>query len=368
MENTKDKRRPRPGPGRPSQRRSPQPRGKVRRKAPVPGSAASTRPAPAPVRKRRGPTPAQVRKRQQPSQAAMRKHSAPLRPRRYDPDKPRVVYTPPKPFSRSRLLLQLTAVAAVALALSFGLSIFFKVEHITVSGAVKYDPWTVKEASGIELGDNLLSFGEAKASAKIKINLPYVDTVRIGIKLPDTVNIEIKEFDVVYAIQDAALNWWRITAEGRVVEKTDLAGAGDSTKILGVKLGAPVPGQQAQAQEEAIPTETEGTGPVQPTITVRASDRLNTALLIAQQLEANGILGDVVSVDVSDLGNLRMEYGGRFTVKLGDTTRLEYKIRCVNAAINGTDPKNTLKEYDSGTLDASFTIKEDQLIYQGSTD
>lgn len=355
METTKEKRKaPRPG-QRPAQ------------KKPAPGANRKRRTAPAPARRKRRPTPQEVR-RKRPSNAALRKRTAPLRPRRYDPDKPRVVYTPPKPFSGHNLLLRLATVVAVVLALTIGLSIFFKVENITVSGAVKYDPWTVKEASGIEIGDNLLSFGEFKASAKIKIALPYVDKVRIGIKLPDTVNIEIKEFDVVYSIRDASDQWWLITAEGRVVEKTDSATAGDCTKVLGVRLGAPVSGQQAQAQEDPIPTSTEGTGETAAPVTVKASDRLSAALSILQYLEGCGILGDVASVDVSDLGDLELWYGTRFQVKLGDTSRLEYKIKCMNAAINGSDPNNRLKDYDSGMLDVSFTIKEDQLIYQPFTD
>ena len=79
----------------------------------------------------------------------------------------------------------------------------------------------VSDVSGIEIGDNLLSFGESKASAKIKIALPYVDQVRIGIKLPDTVNIVITEIDVVYAIQDVDGIWWLMTSEGRIMEQTD---------------------------------------------------------------------------------------------------------------------------------------------------
>ena len=78
------------------------------------------------------------------------------------------------------------------------------------------------------------------------------------------------------------------------------------------------------------------------------------------------MIGEAASVDVSDLGNLELEYGQRFLVKLGDTTQLLYKIKCMNAAINGKDTENSLKEYDSGVLDVSFTIKENQVIYQSS--
>ena len=283
---------------------------------------------------------------------------------------PVIVYTPAKPFNRGKLLLQLITVVAVVLALSLGVSIFFKVDTITVSGTQKYDAWTVKEASGIEIGDNLLSFGEAKAAGKIRTALPYVDTVRIGIKLPDTVNIEIKELDVVYSIRDAFDQWYLITAQGRIVDRVDKATAGEYTEIIGVRLAAPVIGHQAVALEmqETVTTATSDTGETSMPVAVRASDRLAAVLNILQYLEDCGIVGAAASLDVTDLGNLELWYGQRFLVKLGDMTQMLYKIQYMNAVINGTDEQNTLKEYDSGILDLSFTVKKDQAIYQAFTD
>lgn len=306
------------------------------------------------------------------AQTTQRRKSAPAQEKKRRPaaasqPAPEVVYTPAKPFNRGKLVLHLATVVAVVLALSFGISIFFKVEFITVSGAEKYDAWTVKEASGIEIGDNLLSFGEAKAAGKIKTALPYVQSVRIGIKLPDTVNIEIKELDVVYAIKDAVEQWWLITSDGRVVDKADSATAGDYTQVLGVKLASPVAGQQAMAQEEAPPETTESILDM-PTLApaVKASDRLKAALEILQYLEECSIIGEAANINVADLGNMELQYGQRFLVKLGDTSQLLYKIKLMNAAINGPDEENSLKDYDSGMLDISFTIRENEVIYQAS--
>lgn len=315
--------------------------------APVPTrrrSPRSTAAAAAPVRKRAPRKVVSTRKRTQTSS-------------RPTPD---VVYTPATPFNRNRFLLHLTTVVAVVMALVFGISIFFKVEVVTVSGAEKYDAWTVKEASGIEQGDNLLTFGKAKACGKITAALPYVESVRIGIKLPDTVNIEIKELDVAYSIKDSSNNWWLMTSEGRVVDKVDNATAGEYTKILGVVLADPVSGQPAVAYEDAQIGASEETTAYLPESVVRGSDRLAAALDILQYLEERGIIGEAASIDVSDLGNMELWYGQQYQVKLGDTMNLAYKIECMDAAINGD---NGLKEYDSGVLDITFTIKENQVIY-----
>lgn len=267
-----------------------------------------------------------------------------------------VVYTPATQFSRNRFLLRLATVIAVVLALIFGVSIFFKVEKIEVSGMEKYSAYDIQQASGIEYGDNLLTFGKAEAYGNIITKLPYVKSVRIRIKLPDTVNIVVEEQDVLYAVKDSEDGWWLITAEGKVVDKGDTAVAGECTQILGVTLQTPVAGQQAVAYETPIDPTQEETQPV----TVRGSDKLGTALSILQYLEDCGIIGKAASVDVSDLGDLELWYGTQYEVKLGDTSQLKYKIQCMNEAING---ESGLKEYDSGVLDISFTIKKDQIVY-----
>ena len=269
---------------------------------------------------------------------------------------PDVVYTPAKPFSRSRLLLQLASIAAVVLALTFGMSIFFKVEKVVVYGAQKYDAWTVKEHSGIQEGDNLLSFGKIQAVGKIQAALPYVKDVRIGIKLPDTVNIVIEELDVAYAVQDGANRWWLITAEGKVVDMVDAAVAEGYTQIHGVHIADPVEGQQASAWEYQV----DSTDPTAETVVISfsAQERLNTAMSILQYLEDNSIMGLVASVDVEDLADIELWYGQQYQVRLGDSSQLSYKIRCMKEAVA------QLKEYDTGLLDISFMLIHDQVIYE----
>ena len=277
---------------------------------------------------------------------------------------PKVVYTQPRPFNANRLLLQLAIVMAVVLAITLGLSVFFKVDKVMVYGNEAYSAWTIQEASGIEQGEKLLSFGRIRASAKIKAALPYVDTVRIGINLPNTVNIYITEFDVVYAIQSQNGTWWLMTSDGKVVEQSDAGTASGYTKVLGVELDNPAANEQAKAYEEAAAqtSSTEAAGATEETqeaipVTVTASDRLNAALSILAELERNDIVGDIASVDVTNLSEIEMWYGQRYQVEIGDTGRLDEKISNMKQAIA------QFSDYEMGVLDASFTVNENQLIF-----
>ena len=267
-----------------------------------------------------------------------------------------VVYTQPKVFNRNRLLLQLLIICASVLAMVLAMSVFFKVDVIKVSGAKAYSEWDVREASGIEIGDNLLTFSEPRASGQIQAKLPYVNEVRIGIKLPDTVIIYIEELEVAYAAKCSNGIWWLITSEGRVVEQIDDVRAESYTKIEGITLDNPVVNESAVALEDSP----QGVDPSQSTeetqvVTVTNAQRLSAALTILQALENNGIVGEAASVNVTNLNAIVLWYGTRFQVNLGDISNVDVKIAWMNTAIG------QLSEYDRGILDVSFTSWEDEV-------
>lgn len=250
------------------------------------------------------------------------------------------IYNRPKPINRKKLALQLLTVAAVALAIAIGLSIFFKVDTVSVSGLDKYNYDTVVEASGIQNGDSLLFFSRAEVSSRIRQALPYVNTVRIGITLPGTVNIVIEEVAVTYAIRDTQDRWWLISAGGTVVEKTDSLTADRHTMIEGVRLETPSVGVAARAEEVTESTDVP--------VTVTGTDRLNVALSILQGLEKNELLGEFTVINVDSPYNLQLWYGSSYQFKLGDSTDLNRKLAYVKGAL----PK-ILSDYPAGTLDVS---------------
>ena len=282
---------------------------------------------------------------------------------------PAVIYTQPASFNRDRLIVQLITVLAVVAAFMIGLSVFFKVKVITVSGAGVYSPYSIQEASGISEGDNLLTFSRARATSQILAKLPYVKSVRIGIKLPDTVNIEIKEDSIVYAIQDDTGIWWLMSAEGKVTEMANTVRASQYTQITGLTISDPVVGQTAVATERAVQTDAtdpsagseETTLPtVVPANVVTGAQKMDVLLEVLKALENNDIVGSVASIDITYLDDIILWYGTQYQVNLGDgadtTHSIDYRIACMYDAIL------QMAEYTTGILDVSFTIREDQVV------
>lgn len=281
---------------------------------------------------------------------------------------PEVTYTMPKPLRKGKFLLRLVSVAAVVVALVMAVSVFFKVETITVLGAEKYTAWAVLEASGIQEGDPLLTLSEARAAGKIRSALPYIGDVKIDIKLPGTVSIEIRELDVTYAVESGE-GWWLIAADGTLIEQIDATAAAGYTRVLGVTIRSTKAGRTAEAAEDAKdvkvteaasetgePTESEPTLPDDVSLpddaTPSPDRRLAAALSILQEMEKNGVIGQVESVDVTDLNALTIHFSQRLRVLLGDDSALAYKVRYMAAAVE------QIESYQTGVLDLSFRYSE----------
>lgn len=336
-----------------------------------------------PERDRRSPSAGkqQTRRRPAPAKRAASQTGTRRAVRPPREDIPDVVYTMPKPFRKGRFLLRLVSVAAVAVAAVFALSLFLRVDTVQVAGAVKYSPWAVREASGVQEGDSLLGVNRAKLAGRIVSKLPYVDQAKISIDLPGTVNIEITELKVTYAVEATDGSWWLTTSDGRVVEEVDGTAAADHPVIAGVKAESPQVGQMLRGSSEQAPAteppaeeepaqteepeetledqpEQETTQPAAQPQSPPASqeDRMETALAITRYLEQSEAFGQVTAIHVENLSDLSIQYGDRIRARLGTTERLEYKIGYMAQAIR------QLPANEAGELDVSFALGEEAIF------
>lgn len=267
---------------------------------------------------------------------------------------PEIIYTAPKPLTRGRFALSLVSVAAVAAAVFLTMSLFFRVETIAVAGAEKYTPWMIRQAAGVEPGDALLSIGEARVASRIRMKLPYVDEIKVGVRLPGTVEIQITELQVTYSIEDENGAWWLISSDGRAVEQVTLDKALSYTRVEGLAIRPPQPGQQVQAIPGQIIDPDEGTAESQEQ--ADADEQLAALISIMTALEHNRIIGEIALIDVTDVTAIRMEYPQLLTVSLGSAERMDYKIAYLAAAVE------ELADSQSGELDLSLEYSEDAVF------
>ena len=81
----------------------------------------------------------------------------------------------------------------IILAGILSLTVFFKTEHIKVTGSSTYTAEEIISTAEINKGDNLFLVFEKKVSQRLSKKLPLIDSVKIKRTLPDTVTINITE-------------------------------------------------------------------------------------------------------------------------------------------------------------------------------
>lgn len=322
-------------------------------------TAKNTKAAPARRRKTAAPsTPDRAERQRRTAQRRQTQKTNPPATRRVvrppREEVPEIIYTAPSRQRRGRFALKLTSMAAVVAAVFMALSVFFRVETIMVAGAEKYSPWMVRQASGIEIGDALLSIGEARVASRIRMELPYVDDIKVGVRLPGTVEIEITELQVTYSIEDETGAWWLIAAGGRAVEQVTLDKALGYTRVEGLAIRTPQPGAQVQALPGQIIDPDEGTAESQSQSD--ADEQLSALIAVMTGLESNRIIGEVSLIDVTDVTAIRLEYPQLLTVGLGSAERMDYKLGYLSAALEQLD------DTQSGELDLSLEYSEDAIF------
>lgn len=223
-----------------------------------------------------------------------------------------------------RLLRPLSVILA-AVAVVAALTLFFKVEHITVTGAGRYGAEEIIAASGVEIGDNLILLDRYRVAQRIYTSLPYITDVRPKQEFPNTLNIEVTETQAVAVIQGAG-GYWLLSGDGKLLEAVDAPAAADYLQVAGVQASEPAVSETLTLTEDS---------PITPL-------RL-TELLAA--LDEYGALSRADSIDCSDPRVLVLNYDGRFRVEMFYDADFSFKIASL---VKIVDEK--LEPNETGTL------------------
>lgn len=219
-----------------------------------------------------------------------------------------------------RLLRPLSVILA-AVAVVAALTLFFKVEHIEVTGAGRYSASDIIEASGVETGDNLVLLDRYRVAQKIYTALPYITDVRPKPKFPNTLEIEVVETRAAAAIQGAG-GFWLLSSNGKILEGVDETAAADYLQIIGL-----------QAEEPAVSSPL-----VLPEDSRLTTERLSELLTALTDHEA---LTRADVIDCSDARKLVLQYDGRFQVEMFYNADFDFKVICMLTAVDKLEPNET---------------------------
>ena len=264
--------------------------------------------------------------------------------------------------NRSAFRVKLLTMLGVAAAVILGFVIFFKIQTIGVAYEIDgeelaaeeldgylqsaenryYSPEEIIEASGIELGDNLLTLNKAAIAAQIKTALPYVSQVQVKRSFPNSVTLLITEFEITYAICDETGHWWLINCEGRVLEPADEQTAREHLTVSGMRIQTPELGAviAPAGAEDADQTE--------------LAAKKTAVLQVLQALEdSSEIAKKITTVDMSASYDIVLWYGTQYEIHLGTTEELAYKFAYLQGVLDEFRAHN--QTYLSGVIDITFS-------------
>ena len=224
------------------------------------------------------------------------------------------------------ILYKLLSVVVISAAIVAALIMFFKVETISVSGTTQYSSDEIIAASGVQKGDNLFLLNKYEISDAIIEQLPYVSSVNISRKLPDTLCIEVTDSNQGGVIACDG-TYWVISSDGKVLGKRNEAGSG--ALIQGIELQQPEVGQTVAAAEGS-------------------ERKLSQLLELLAALEEKGMLTGVSGIDFSENSVISMDYAQRFTVKLAYGADFSYKLAQLSKVIEQLEMQGDIRE---GTID-----------------
>ena len=216
----------------------------------------------------------------------------------------------------------------ICAAMILGMSVFFRVSVIEVTGVVVYTEEELALASGIEIGDNLFFINRSAVGARIISKLPYIETVTIRRGLPSRLYIDVTESAAVARVDVIGIPW----------------AMDSSCKMLGV----------AGNDELGSLIEVVGISAISPTIGSQLNPgdgeefRREYLSSILTALAQRDMQGDVSLLDMENTASPEILYLDRFTVRLGDGANLEYKLELLLASVK------KLAADDSGTIDLSI--------------
>ncbi len=210
------------------------------------------------------------------------------------------------------VLIKPLSVLLAAVAIVAALTLFFKVEHVEVSGNQRYMAEEIISASAVQKGDNLILFDKYGASQRIYTQLPYITAVRINRKLPDTLLVEVTETQAAAAIHSADA-WWLLGISGgemKVLEAVEDLGDSGCLQITGLEAAEPAVGKVLQLAEGSPVT----------------TERLMELFTAMEKLD---LLDQVSAANFSSPDTLALWYDDRFRVELFYDADYDYKMTCL---------------------------------------
>lgn len=218
------------------------------------------------------------------------------------------------------------------------MTLFFKIDSISVEGKTRYSTEEILEHCGVEKGQNLILCDTETGAADIEKTFPYIEDAWIERKLFNSVIVHVKETKPASVVESNG-KYVVLSKKGKILEIADTMKY-DVPLLKGAKIK---------------------TAELSSTI-VYEDDSLQK--IIQEMIEAMESYGieNVREIDILNPANIRFTYNDRITVLVGTPENIDYKLKTVTLIVNDKLDKNAV-----GVLDVSLCTPEGGKSYFNPT-
>lgn len=243
---------------------------------------------------------------------------------------------------RRRWLAFFFVVFLMAVGFILSVTVLFKVKHIVVENLDKTTPANtgiytedaILGALAVPLEENLFGFSAAEKQAEMELQLPYLETIKVRRRLPDTVVVQVAPATESWCAKTDS--GWAILSDGLKVLKVQTDQPADLPVITGLGVNAPTAGRFLSLTTEAQSEQIAG---------------------LMEQLYAQDLAGSCTRIDMGLGTDAYFVYDGRIKVLLGTFNNLDYKLS-VAALLLKNESGEYLSSTDRGTLDVSSQLDD----------
>ena len=221
---------------------------------------------------------------------------------------------------RKKIIIRtLIGIVFFCIGIVLALTLFFNINKIVVSGDKVYSDKEIIDASGVNMGDNLIFLSKTALNEEISSELAYVGSAKIKRRLPSTLEIIITKTEAYMAVARDGY-YILLDRNGKVLEK-DLETVGENIILANLgEISSIEVGEIISLKSEKV------------------FAKLNDVI---SECDNVGIT-EITSVDLSDIYNIKLVYQGRITLELGETDKdnLSSKLALGKAAIERQNEEN----------------------------
>lgn len=227
-----------------------------------------------------------------------------------------------KTVQRNRRILTgiVVFIAAAAIIVLLSVTVLFNVSEVkVVKAGSHYTAEEIIEASGVEVGDNMLLTKWKEVSNKVETKLPYVLTLEIKKTIGGRVSFTVSD-DKADKLVKLSKGYAVVDANFKVLEILNDKPKNTQLTMLKIELPNGVEIGNTIDFGEGSKTETV----------------LETIMNAVNEVGLNKITG----IDISDVNNIYLEYQSRYRLYLGDNSEILYKLKEAKKIIAEEDAIN----------------------------